>query len=93
MRQKKLNWYGHLRRKAEDNLSRKLMDMVVPGKRRRGRSKHRWLDNIGEDVEIYEMTNDMTEKQTVLENDGEEQTQMCRWSLKVRKVRTIATYC
>ena len=26
----------HIRRREEDNLSRKIMDMVVPGKRRRG---------------------------------------------------------
>ena len=34
LRQKILNWYGHIRRGEKDNLSRKLMDMVVPGKRR-----------------------------------------------------------
>ena len=36
LRQKRLNLYGHIRRREEDNLSRKIMDMVVPGKRRRG---------------------------------------------------------
>ena len=35
-RQKILNWYGHIRRREEDTHSRKMMDMVVPGKRRRG---------------------------------------------------------
>ena len=41
--QKGLNWYGHIRRREEDedNLSRKMMDMVVPGKRR-GRPRRRW---------------------------------------------------
>ena len=29
-------WYGHIRRREEDNLSRNKMDMVLPGKRRRG---------------------------------------------------------
>ena len=35
-RQKILNWYGHIRRREEDNLSTKTMDVVVQGKRRRG---------------------------------------------------------
>ena len=37
LRQKRLNWYGHniIKRRKEDNLSRKIMDMVVPGRRRR----------------------------------------------------------
>ena len=34
--QKRLNWHGHIGRREQDNLSRKIMDMVVPGKRRRG---------------------------------------------------------
>ena len=44
----------------EDNLSRKMMDMVVPGKRR-GRSRRRWIDNTRDDMKIYELTDDMTE--------------------------------
>ena len=34
LRQKRLHWYGYVKRREEDNLSRKMMDMVVPGKRR-----------------------------------------------------------
>ena len=29
LRQKGLNWYGNIRRREEDNLSRKMMDLVV----------------------------------------------------------------
>ena len=61
LRQKQLNLYGHIRRREEDNLSRKIMDMVVPGKRRRGRSRRRWIDNNREDMSKYELTADMTE--------------------------------
>ena len=59
-RQKRLNLYGHIRRR-EDNLSRKIMDMFVPGKRRRGRPRRRWIDNNREDMSKYEITADMTE--------------------------------
>ena len=61
LRQKRLNWYGHIRRRKEDNLSRKIMDMVVPGKRRRGRPRRRWIDNNREDMSKYKLTADMTE--------------------------------
>ena len=38
LRQKRLHWYdGHVKRREADNLSRKVMDMDVTGKRRRGR--------------------------------------------------------
>ena len=47
--------------REEDNLSRKIMDMVVPGKRRGGRPTRRWIDNNREDMIKYEMTADMTE--------------------------------
>ena len=61
LRQKRLNLYGHIRRREEDNLSRKIMDMVVPGKRRRGRPRRRWIDNNREDMSKYELTADMAE--------------------------------
>ena len=51
----------HIRRREEDNLSRKMMEMVVPGKRRRGRPRRRWIDNNREDMSKYELTADMTE--------------------------------
>ena len=41
--QKRLNWYGHIKR-------RQMMDMVVPGKRRRRRPRLRWIDNNREDM-------------------------------------------
>ena len=47
--QKRLHWYGHIRRREEVTVSRKMMDMVVPGKRKRGRPKRGWIDNNQED--------------------------------------------
>ena len=61
LRQKRLNWYGHVKRRDADNLSRKVMDMDVTGKRRRGRPRLRWTDNNREDMTKYELTADMTE--------------------------------
>ena len=61
LRQKRLHWYSHIKRREEDNLSRKMMDMVVPGNRRRGRPRLRSTDNTREDMTKYELTADMTE--------------------------------
>ena len=36
LRQKLLHWYGHVRRREADNLTRKVMDMDITGKRRGG---------------------------------------------------------
>ena len=54
-------WYGHVKRREADNLSRKMMDMVVTRKRRRGRPILRWTDNNRKDMTKYELTADMTE--------------------------------
>ena len=63
LRQKRLNWYRHVKRREEDNLSRKVMDMVLRGKRRRGLPRWRCIDNTWEDMTKYQLvTADMTEK-------------------------------
>ena len=66
----------------------KMMDMVLPGKRRRGRPRRRWIDNNREDEQIRtDSWHDW--KQTVLEDDGKDwHTKKWRWSLKVRNVIT-----
>ena len=53
LRQKRLHWYGHVKRREEDNVSRKMMDMVVPGKIIRERPRLRWTDNNREDMTKY----------------------------------------
>ena len=42
----RLRWYGHVMRSAEGQVAREAMDMVVDGRRRRGRPKTRWRDKI-----------------------------------------------
>ena len=60
LRKKLLNWYGHIRRRRRQPL-KKMMEMVEPGKRRRGRPRRRWTDNNREDMTKYELTADMTD--------------------------------
>ena len=45
----RLRWYGHVRR--EGYVGRRMLEMAVPGRRRRGRPKRRWMDVMRGDVE------------------------------------------
>ena len=50
MREVRLRWYGHVMRREQEYLGRKMMEMELPGKRRRGRPKRRFLDVVKEDM-------------------------------------------
>ena len=42
--------YGHVLRREDEYVGKRVMAMEVPGKRRRGRPKRRWLDSIRNDL-------------------------------------------
>ena len=46
----RLRWYGHVGRRDENYIGRKMLELEVPGRRRRGRPKKRWRDCIEEDL-------------------------------------------
>ena len=50
MREGKLRWYGHVMRRDQDYVGRKIMKMELPGKRKIGRPKRRFLDIVKEDM-------------------------------------------
>ena len=50
MREGRLRWYGHVMRRDQECVERKMMEMELPGKRR-GRPKRRFLDVVKEDIE------------------------------------------
>ena len=51
MREGRLRWYEHVMRKDQEYVGRKMMEMELPGKRKRGRPKRRFLDVVKEDME------------------------------------------
>ena len=50
MREGRLRWYGDVMRRDQEYAGRKMMEMELPGKRRRGRPKRRFLDVVKEDM-------------------------------------------
>ena len=51
MREGRLRWYGHVMRRDQEYVRRKMMEMELLGKRKRGRPKRRFLDVVKEDIE------------------------------------------
>ena len=51
LRNARLRWYGHVKRREEDFVGKRMMEMAVPGRRKRGRPRRRWMDLVREDME------------------------------------------
>ena len=49
VQENRLKLYGHVLRGEEEYVGKRVMVIEVPGKRRRGRPKRRWSDNIRND--------------------------------------------
>ena len=50
MREGRLRWYGHVMRRDQEYVGRKMMEMELLRKRRRGRPKRRFLDVVKENM-------------------------------------------
>ena len=59
-RKARLRWYGHLRRKDDVYIGRRMLRMELPGKRKRGRPNRRFMDVVKEDVAEVEVTEEDT---------------------------------
>ena len=75
VQESRLKWYGHVLRREEEYVGKRVMVMEVPGKRRRGRPKRRWLDNI---------KNDLSERE--LSGSGEEAQNRIEWRRLIRNI-------
>ena len=57
----RLRWYGHVWRKDDGYIGRRMPRMELPGKRKRGRSKRRFVDVVKEGMAEVEVTEEDTE--------------------------------
>ena len=61
VQESRLKWYGHVLRREDEYVGKRVMGMEVPGKRRRGRQKRRWMDTIGNDLLEKELSREDTQ--------------------------------
>ena len=70
-REARLRWYGHVLRKGDGYIGRRMLRMELPGKRKRGRPRRRFMDVVKEDMAEVEVT----------EEDADDRR---NWRLKIR---------
>ena len=59
-REARLRWYGHVLRKDDAYIGRRMLMMEMPGKRKRGRPNMRFMDVVKEDMAEVEVTEEDT---------------------------------
>ena len=60
MRCGRLRWFGHVQRRDADNVTRIVINLAIPGTRRRGRPKKTWPQQLKDDMTAVGVTQDMT---------------------------------
>ena len=63
-RKARLRWFGHVKRRDQDYIGRKTLEMVPPGRRKRGRPKQRWMDCVNRDMRAIGTTKDEVHDRT-----------------------------
>jgi hypothetical protein len=46
IQEKRLRWYGHIQRREEEFVTKRVLKMELEGKRARGRPRRRWMDCV-----------------------------------------------
>ena len=56
VKENRLRWYGHIKRREAEHPIRKMMDMELPGRRRVGRPKLQWIHCIRREMDRLELS-------------------------------------
>ena len=68
---RKLDYFGHISRRDNNNLEKGIMNGAIEGRRRRGRPKLRWVDGV------KRMTGGTIQEEAELAGNREEWKQQC----------------
>ena len=55
-REARLRWHGHVQRKDDGYIGRMMLMMELPGKKKQGKPKRRFMDAMREDMAVVEVT-------------------------------------
>jgi hypothetical protein len=58
--EKRLRWFGHVKRMPGNRLSMKILEWEPEGTRRRVRSKERWIDGVSRSMTKHGLTEEDT---------------------------------
>ena len=50
LRNARLRWYGHVKRREEGYMGKRIMETAMPGRRKRRRPRRRWMNLAREDM-------------------------------------------
>ncbi|KAI5731744.1 hypothetical protein M8J77_015349 [Diaphorina citri] len=50
IQERRLQWFGHIERRDQDYIGKKIREMRVVGNRKRGRPKKKWMNCVNEDL-------------------------------------------
>lgn len=53
-----MQWYGYVRRREDEYVGRRVMEIEVPGGRGRGGPKQRWMDDVRGDMRGKHLSDD-----------------------------------
>ncbi|XP_051788831.1 uncharacterized protein LOC127529414 [Erpetoichthys calabaricus] len=56
VREARLCWFGHVQRRDAGYIGRRMLRIELPGKRKRGRPKQRFMDVVREDMQVMGVT-------------------------------------
>lgn len=58
MQRSRLRWFGHTKKRDNDDVGKKILRLELPGKRPRGSPKRRFMDVIKEDMRVIGVRGD-----------------------------------